>query len=120
MRAGVRLRWGVLAGLARSRTGVLRADDGLASESGVVRLRLPGVSGATSEGGEESVLALVLALVLIRGVAGGGIGAFGGGEGPLDMVARLTNDQSISADFVATDLSSGLAGDWKSEFTSMC
>ena len=70
----------------------MRAGDGLASESGVVRLRLPGGSEATSEGGEESVLALALALVLARGVAGGGMGAFGGtgcssaGEGPVDMV----------------------------------
>jgi hypothetical protein len=86
-----------LAGLGISRVGVLRAGDGLASESGVVRLRLPGVSGAMSEGGEESDLAL--ALVLARGVAGGGMGAFGGtgcacgGEGalaPVDMVAWLS------------------------------
>jgi hypothetical protein len=59
VRAGVRLRcFGLIA------------NDGLASEGGVVRLRLPGVLETIS----ESDLGLALALVFPTGVAGGGIG----------------------------------------------
>jgi hypothetical protein len=98
-----RLPPGVRAGVAL-RCGVFGAGDGLAKESGVVRLQLHGVQGKLLEGGKESVLALVLA----RGVSGGGMGVLCGtgcvcgGEGVIcsaDMVvpvdgSRVSKDQS--------------------------